>query len=341
MNNAKSVARGVIDSTPSGVITLSSLTKYYGDNLGIEDVSLNIEKGAFYGFIGPNGAGKSTTLRLLMGLIHPTGGFASICGYDCVSDGKALRHITGYLPSEVNLYDNMKVKDFIKNHMRYYKYANFKYDKASDHEVGGFYLNSPIEREKIMNEAFHSFVEEFQLDVEKRIRELSFGNKKKVGIITSLIHDPDVLILDEPTGGLDPIMQERFFEMLKRKNDQGKTIFFSSHILSEIEKSCKNVALIQKGKIIRSEDVQLLKERFLKKITVRVEDDEVRLGLRRQLDDSGIILKENGKDKNVIVFDYRGRVKELLTVLSCCDIDDLIVENPSLEDVFKHYYMEE
>lgn len=323
-----------------GIITLDNLTKYYGDNLGIEDVSLTIEKGDFYGFIGPNGAGKSTTLRLIMGLINPTEGVASICGYDSSKDGKVIKHITGYLPSEVNLYENMKVKDFLKNHMRYYKYANFKYDNSSCPDSGGFFKNSPMEREKIMRKTLSDFVEEFSLDVEKPIRELSFGNKKKVGIITSLIHDPDLLILDEPTGGLDPIMQERFFELLKRKNSEGKTIFFSSHILSEIEKSCKKVALIQKGRIIRSEDVQSLKEKFLKKITIRVEDKVFRENLKKSLLENKIDIKDD-KDESVLKFDYRGRIQELLSILSGCDIDDLMVENPSLEDVFKHYYMED
>lgn len=193
-------------------IQTNNLSKNYGDSVGIKDVNLAVEKGEVFGFIGPNGSGKSTAIRTLLGLIHSTGGSAQILGYDIKNDGVEIRKRIGYLPSEVHYYDEMNSRELLEYSAGFYE--NVKLDE--------------IER-------LATF---FELDLDKPIADLSFGNKKKCAIIQAVLHNPEVLILDEPTSGLDPLMQNRFFELMEEKHKAGATIFFSSHILSEIQRIC-------------------------------------------------------------------------------------------------------
>ena len=197
------------------VIEVKNLTKTYGKSRGISDVSFNVEQGEIFGFIGPNGAGKSTTIRTLLSLIHPTSGSATIFGKDIVKDAPAIKKDIGYLPSEVFYYDNMRVKDLLKYSASFYK----------------------KDCRKRMNE----LAEIMELDLNRKIDDLSLGNKKKVGIVQGLLHEPKLIILDEPTSGLDPLMQHKFFELLEEENKKGATILFSSHILSEVQRLCDRV----------------------------------------------------------------------------------------------------
>ena len=189
------------------VIEVNHLTKYYGraKARGIVDVSFNVEEGEIFGFIGPNGAGKSTTIRLFLSLIYPSSGSATIFGKDCIQYGNELRQDIGYLPSEVFYYEGMRVIDLLK-------YS------------GSFYKRETETR-------MYELAELMELDLKRRIDDLSYGNKKKVGIVQGLLHQPKLLVLDEPTSGLDPLMQQKFFNLVREENKRGATVFFSSHIL--------------------------------------------------------------------------------------------------------------
>ncbi|MDI3536525.1 MAG: beta-exotoxin transport system ATP-binding protein, partial [Eubacteriaceae bacterium] len=206
------------------VIDINGLTKYYGKHKGIEDVSFSVEEGEIFGFIGPNGAGKSTTIRTLLALIYPTKGSATIFGKDCIKYGHEIRRDIGYLPSEVFYYEHMKVLEVLK-------YSASFYDNVNPARIK--------ELADIMD-----------LDLNKRIDDLSYGNKKKVGIVQGLLHEPKLIILDEPTSGLDPLMQQKFFDLIRKENELGATVLFSSHILSEVQKLCHRVAIIKDGTIV-------------------------------------------------------------------------------------------
>jgi len=183
------------------VIEVNHLTKYYGKARGIIDVSFQVAEGEIFGFIGPNGAGKSTTIRLLLSLIYPTSGSATIFGKDCIKYGPELRQDIGYLPSEVFYYERMKVIDLLK-------YSASFYDKDCTQRM-------------------HELAELMELELNRRIEDLSYGNKKKVGIVQGLLHSPKLLFLDEPTAGLDPLMQRKFFDLIREENERGVTVFFS------------------------------------------------------------------------------------------------------------------
>jgi ABC-2 type transport system ATP-binding protein len=203
------------------VIEINQLTKSYGQSRGIINVSFNVEQGEIFGFIGPNGAGKSTTIRTLLSLIYPTSGSAKIFGMDHIKHATEIKKEIGYLPSEVFYYDKMRVIDLLKYSASFYK--------------------------KDCTKRMKELIEIMDINPQKKIDDLSFGNKKKVGIIQGLQHEPKLVILDEPTSGLDPLMQQRFFDLLLEENKKGTTIFFSSHILSEVQRLCNRVAIIKEG----------------------------------------------------------------------------------------------
>src|SRR4030066_911481 len=227
------------------VIEVNHLTKYYGKARGIIDLSFHVDEGEIFGFIGPNGAGKSTTIRLLLSLIHPTSGSATIFGKDCIKYGPELRQEIGYLPSEVFYYDRMKVIDLLR-------YSASFYHKDS-------------------NQRMHELAELMELELNRRIEDLSYGNKKKVGIVQGLLHQPKLLLLDEPTSGLDPLMQQKFFNLIREENKRGATVFFSSHILGEVQKMCNRVAIIKEGSIINIQDIKTLQKDNYKRIRVQAD----------------------------------------------------------------------
>ena len=223
-------------------IETRKLTKYYGKARGIIDLNLEIEEGEVFGFIGPNGAGKSTTIRTLIGLIFPISGSAKVLGMDAVTETKEIKKQIGYMPSEIHYYCKMDVRELLSYSSRFY-------------ESGGA---SRIEE----------LAKTFELDLERKIIDLSLGNQKKVAIIQSLVHHPRLLILDEPTSGLDPLMQAKFFSILKEENKRGTTVFFSSHTLSNVQKICRRVGIIKEGRIVAVEDIAGLRKKQLRKVQV-------------------------------------------------------------------------
>jgi len=291
----------------SPVIEITGLSKFYGKARGIEHIDLEVQRGEIFGFIGPNGAGKSTTIRILLNLIFPTEGSAKIMGMDVTHESKKIKQLTGYVPSDANAYRHMDVNEFLNFCMRFYGVND--------------------------NEKLASMADLFDLDLKRKISDLSMGNRKKVSIVQSLIHDPQLLILDEPTTGLDPLMQAKFFDLLQSENRKGLTIFFSSHILSEIQMLCKRVAIIKDGRIIKVEDIDTLRRKQLKKVSIVFKDKMSAENFRIP----GIDTLDTSMD-NILSFMYSGRIDELLSRLSGINIEDMTIEEPSLEEIFMHYY---
>lgn len=290
------------------VIDITDLSKYYGKTMGIEHVSLEIGEGEIFGFIGPNGAGKSTTIRILMNMIFPTSGSARIMGMDVISETKKIKSKVGYIPSDANAYSSMDVYEFLSYCIHFYQVQN------AERRI--------VELSKL-----------FELDLKRKIAELSMGNRKKVSIVQSLLHSPKLLIIDEPTTGLDPLMQSIFFELLRSENQKGMTIFFSSHILNEVQMLCKRVAIIKEGKIIQLEDIETLRKKQLKKVYIEFENQNNRENFTIPGIESVII-----RPDNIISFMYSGNMNELVSLLSGNKIKNLMIEEPSLEEIFMHYY---
>lgn len=283
-------------------IQTSNLSKSYGKSRGIIDLNLTVKEGEFFGFIGPNGAGKSTTIRTLLGLITPSSGSAQVLGMNIHEYREKILSDTGYLPSEAVFYSGTRVQDILK-------------------------LSADLRKQDCSEEAA-ALCERLQLNLSRKVSELSFGNRKKVGIVCALQHKPRLLILDEPTSGLDPLMQREFFAILEERNKQGSTIFFSSHILSEIQHNCTRAAIIREGRIIACDSVEALSKTNTKKITVHG---------NTQFHESDTI--RNLKESNgTASFLYSGEIKQLLRTLSEIDITDLSISEPDLEEIFLHYY---
>jgi ABC-2 type transport system ATP-binding protein len=287
------------------VIEVNHLTKYYGKARGIVDVSFNVDEGEIFGFIGPNGAGKSTTIRLFLSLIYPSSGDAKIFGKDCIKFGPEIRHDIGYLPSEVFYYDRMKVIDLLK-------YSASFYDKDCTQRI-------------------QELADLMELDLKRRIDDLSYGNKKKVGIVQGLLHQPKLIVLDEPTSGLDPLMQRKFFNLIREENQRGATVFFSSHILGEVQRMCTRVAIIKEGSVVKIEDIHTLQKENYKKVRVVADG----------LDPSGFAVDGVSNlehDNGRLRFFYRGDINHVTRLISKHQISDVTIEEPTLEEIFMHYY---
>ncbi len=313
------------------VIEANKLTKYYGKSKGIEDLDLAVEQGDFFGFIGPNGAGKSTCIRTLLGLIRPTGGSATVLGHDIVTGHDEILKRVGYLPSEINFYSGMKVKDAI----RY----------------------SADLRRKDCGAAAAELVERLDLDTEKKVDDLSLGNRKKAGIVCALQHQPELLIMDEPTSGLDPLMQREFFQILTEQHEKGATIFLSSHILSEVQAHCRTAAFIKDGRIIISDRVEKMEATGAKKVTVRGKISEELAAELRRLESSereqgntsakapGSYTKQSEHVVTDLVLDgkyasflYSGNISHLLKLLVEEKLWDVSITEPTMEEIFMNYY---
>lgn len=291
------------------VIEINKLTKSYGPSRGIVDVSFNVEQGEIFGFIGPNGAGKSTLIRTLLSLIYPTSGSATIFGKDCIKYAPEIKKDIGYLPSEIFYYDNMKVIDLLRYSASFYK--------------------------KDCTKRINELAEMMELDLHKKIDDLSLGNKKKVGIVQGLLHEPKLIILDEPTSGLDPLMQKKFFDLLKEENKKGATILFSSHILSEVQKLCDRVAIIKEGKLVQVEKISTLKEKNYKKIRI-----ETKTNLDKNYFNIIGVSKLDMKE-NVVSFMYNGNINLIVQKMADMEISNLWVEELTLEEIFLHFYEKE
>jgi len=273
--------------TEKAVIEIRNLTKFYGKHKGVQDVSMNVEKGDIFGFLGPNGAGKSTTIRSMLGLLRFQKGEIRLLGRDVVSGQREILREVGYMPSEAMFYPSMKVKEVVRFAAR----------------ARGMDCTKEANR----------ICEILEVDREKRVQELSLGNRKKVSIVCAMQHKPKLLILDEPTSGLDPLMQEAFFKLILEYNRQGTTCFLSSHVLSEIKRYCQNAAIIKDGAVIRQDTVENLARTNVRRVKVR----------------------HDGQEEEFV---YTGEMGALLHRLSGMNVEDLLIEEPLLDEVFMHYY---
>lgn len=287
------------------VIETKGLTKFYGSTRGIVDVTLSVKEGDLFGFIGPNGAGKSTLIRTLLGLISKSSGEAYVFGKDITKEKNEILRDIGYLPSEAAFYHGMKVCDVLS-------------------------LSAKLRNTDCREEA-KRLCERLELDTTKKVEQLSLGNRKKVGIVCALQHKPKLYILDEPTSGLDPLMQKEFYTILKERNDEGATVFLSSHILSEIGRYCKSAAVIREGRILVCDSVEKLGHTGVKKVTLRGVQDIP------SISDARDIRMEN----DTVNFLYSGKATDLAKKLCNIDFEDLTVCAPSLDEVFMHYYAKE
>jgi len=287
------------------VVETEGLTKYYGDVRGVEELSLSVDSGEIFGFLGPNGAGKSTTIRILLGLISPTGGEARLLDQD-VTDRAALREIKrslGYIPDDVSFYERStgeRILDYFGS------------------------LKGQSRREELLDR--------FPVPEERSVKEYSSGNRQKLAIVQAFMHDPKLLIMDEPTAGLDPLLQQEFYELLEEERRRGKTIFFSSHILSEVRRMCDRVTIIRDGRLVTTEDIETLLEKSGKVVTVSLEESpDV-----SAFDFPGVsqTTVEDGTYTILLTGNYDG----LIDRLDDYTVRDLSIRETSLEDVFMHVY---
>ena len=286
------------------LIELKHLKKYYGKARGIEDVSLKINKGEIYGFIGPNGAGKSTTIRTIIGLINKTSGRILFDGKEVDFSDTNIKKRIGYLPSEINLYPEMTVREILNYHENFYK--------------------EDIHRRR------KELVKALKIDENKKIEDLSLGNLKKVGIVLALMHNPELLIFDEPTSGLDPIMQNVFHDLLLKEKSRGTTILYSSHVLSEVANICDRVGFIKDGIIIKEDSMDNIKKDNYTYLKIRSSEiDKIKKELKLR------VVKD---DKDEITFMNNLKANDLLSKLSKYKIDNLLIEEIPLEDLFINYY---
>lgn len=284
------------------MLRIENLTKYYGNIRGVEDLSLELMDGEIFGFIGPNGAGKSTTIKCIMNFINKTSGNIYINDILVEDKNFEYKNLIGYLPSEIHLYDDYTALEM------------FKYSSL-------FYSNKALERALELSKRL-------ELETNKKIEDLSLGNLKKVGIVLALMHEPKLLILDEPTSGLDPIIQEEFFNILKEEKKKGTTIFFSSHVLSEIKKVCDRVGIIKEGHLIKVDTISNFNKNNYLNIHIESKDIE-KISKELNID----IINNN--------FIYQGDINILINKLSKYKIDKLLISEPEIEELFIDYYKEE
>jgi ABC-2 type transport system ATP-binding protein len=284
------------------MIKVENLKKYYGKSRGIENVSFEIKEGEILGLIGPNGAGKTTTIRILTGFLKPNSGNALISNFKMPYEIDEIKENIGYIPGEVNFYGDMKVKEFLEFNRSFYKNIDINYEKE--------------------------LVDILGIELNKKFKALSLGNKKKVAILQALVHKPKYLILDEPTNGLDPLVQQTFYDLIKKHKENGAVILFSSHILSEVEKICDSFAMIKEGIIVKSGTIESLKD--LSKKLIYVYNLKFTDNLEKYTFD---------KKDNVYVFEIKSNeLRKFLSDLITTDFDDIEIKNPALEDIFLELY---
>lgn len=286
------------------ILEVKNLTKYYGKELGAKEISFTLNKGEVFGFIGPNGAGKSTTIRSIMNLINKTSGEVYFRGKKLEKNNIYQKQEIGYLPSEIHLYDDMTVKEILDYHESFYN------------------INTHNKRCEL--------VKRLKVDEKKKIEELSLGNMKKVGIILALMHSPKLLILDEATSGLDPVMQEEFYKLIKEEKEKGTTIFYSTHILNEVSKICDRVGIIRNGHLLKIETMEDLKEKELTFVTIVSNEIEK---IEKELN---MIPIEKAKD--MIKIKNTLEINKLIKILGKHKTEKLFIEQATIEDIFLHYY---
>ncbi|OAA29150.1 ABC transporter [Kosmotoga arenicorallina S304] len=287
------------------MLVAEHLKKYYGKHRGVEDVSFTIKPGEIYGLIGPNGAGKTTTIRIILGLLYKDSGTVKIGEHDIPKELNHVKNKIGYLPGEVNFYPEMRIKEFLKFNRNFYPQIESDYEKE--------------------------LVEFLNIDVEKKFKELSQGNKKKVGILQALVHKPKFLIMDEPTNGLDPLLQSKLYELLEKEREKGTIILFSSHVLTEVERLCQRVGVIKEGNLIKELAMKDIRKYTRKLVTL--------YGLKKPEKLSGYeLVNHNGREFTFSI--NRTELRSFLNELVNLEFDDLLIRNPSLEESFMEFYAE-
>ncbi|KXA88693.1 ABC transporter [candidate division MSBL1 archaeon SCGC-AAA259B11] len=302
MHRAKNLHPLLLLGECLGVIELDSLTKYYGDIRGIEDLSFEVEKGEIFGYLGPNGAGKTTTIRTLLGFLKPTGGKARVLGKDIKKDIVEIKQDVGYIPGDLSLYGNLTGDEFLNY------FASLRPSDSSLRE---------------------DLLETFEVPLDRKIEGFSRGMRQKLAIVQAFMHDPELVIMDEPTAGLDPLMQQKLYEFLREEKQKGRTLFFSSHILSEVDKICDRVGIIREGRLVALEGIESLKNKRGKIVRVKIEGDP------EDFDGPKDMRIEDG---GWIRFVVRKDINYWIEKLSKFNVLDLEVNNFSLEDIFMHYY---
>jgi ABC-2 type transport system ATP-binding protein len=292
----------------TAIIQTERLTKTYGSHRGIVDIDLEVDEGEAFGFLGPNGAGKTTTIRTLLDNIRPTSGRALVFGIETTADPVAIHRRVGYLPGEFTLYDKLTGGQTIEY------FANLR---------GG------------IDAAYQSqLVERLDIDPSRKFKELSKGNKQKIGLIVALQHRPDLLILDEPTSGLDPLVQQTFYEVIREAKAEGRTIFLSSHILSEVEKTCDRVAIIRDGRLAKVDRVEALRDLAHHQVELRFAGDEVPVGAFAGL--PGV--SEVTTDGNLLRMRVSGSITPVVREAANYELLDFVSREPSLEETFLAQY---
>ena len=292
------------------VIRTEGFTKTYGKDRGVKDVDLTVERGEVFGFLGPNGAGKTTTIRTLLGFMQPTGGKAEVFGLDSQKDSVRIRALVGNLPGEFTLEDRMTGKKLLK------LFARFRGVESLDYA--------------------YELAERLGADLQRPMRRLSRGNKQKIGLIQAMFHKPPLLILDEPTGGLDPLVQEEFLKIIGEVKEEGRTVFFSSHVLNEVERVCDRVGIIREGELVRVEDTDTLINKSFRHVMLEfagpVGGDEA-----RRFEELGGVEKFE-KDGAQVSFELHGNLDDVIKLAAKHEVVDMIYERPSLEEIFLAYY---
>lgn len=289
------------------VVETHNLSVYYGRHRGIEDVNLSVEQGEVFGFLGPNGAGKTTTQRVLLDVIHPSGGQAMIFGRDCQKEGVDIRKRIGYLPGELSLYPNMKGMAFLDM-------------LASLHE-------------KALDPAYlRQLFERLDLDPSRRMKEYSRGNKQKIGIVAAFMNKPDLLILDEPTSGLDPLVQQTVMELVQEVKEDGRTVFFSSHILPEVQAVCDRVGIIREGHLVKTERIEALTTQSFKRLhlTLKTVPPADAFALEG--------VTETGRYDQTIMLEVRDGLSKVIEIAMPFGIVDIDTPPVTLEEIFLAFY---
>lgn len=289
------------------IIQTDKLTKFYGKNRGIEDLSLEIAEGEIFGFLGPNGAGKSTTIKLLLNFIKPSSGSAKIFGLDPTTDIVDINHNIGYLPGEVHMYEQLSAQ----NHLNF--------------------------QAKLHNNVSWEYVRELQdrlqANFHKPIKALSHGNKQKIALIGALMQKPKLLILDEPTTGLDPLMQQEFYKIIEEVNKAGTTVFVSSHILPEIERLCDRVAIIREGKLVITEEISHLKQKATRPVEVTFASTPDKKDFEKISEVKKLIV-----DDKTLHCEIQGSYDAFVKALAKYEVVNFLTSEPNLEQIFLGYY---
>ena len=289
------------------VISLEKLTKSYGKSRGIIDVDLEVQQGEVFGFLGPNGAGKTTTIRTMLDLIRPTSGRATVFGIESTADPVAIHRRIGYLPGEFTLYDKLTGGDTLEY------FGNLRGGVDRDYQA--------------------SLIERFDLDPSRKFKEYSKGNKQKVGLVAALQHKPELLVLDEPTSGLDPLVQQTFFAVVREAVADGRTVFLSSHVLSEAEKACDRVAIIRDGRIVMVDRVDALRDLAAHQVELRFTGPVPAAEFEKIPGVSSVVAEDH-----VLRMHVTGPIAPVVRAASRYELADFVSREPSLEETFLAQY---